>query len=166
MILQTGKKILGFSLIELLVVIGIIILVLGISTPYFVKFAKKSKLEAAAGNIATVLRSARTYAITNNTNYAVHFDRFVVPNQYWITDSLNNIIGKKYNLPPHIDIYNPNNPSDPITFDSDIAEFSSKGTLTGGTSGAVWISLAPEHIKFKRIVVYSATGFVKIDETP
>lgn len=164
MISKTGKRTSGFSVTELLVVIGIIILMLGISVPYFAKFGQRSKLEAAATNIATTLRTARNYAITNNNDYIVHFDASVTPNQYWITDNLNNLVGKKYSLPTNIDIYRPSDPTHSITLKNNMASFNSRGGLNS-VDGSVWISLGPGHIKFKRIMTESTTGSVKIDET-
>lgn len=95
----------SFTIIELLVVLSIIILVLGISTPYFAKFAQKSKLEAAARDIATALRTARMYAITNRKTYFVRFNTDTEVYNIGYTEGANDIlVGKVLKTPELVDI--------------------------------------------------------------
>ena len=61
----------GFSLLELLVVMAIIVIVTAASLPSFLKFTKTARLRAAARDITSALRTARRYAITKRKDYPV-----------------------------------------------------------------------------------------------
>ena len=60
----------GYTLLELVVVMGIAVLVIGMSVPSFVKFNNTARLRSAAREITSALRSARRYAITQCAEYA------------------------------------------------------------------------------------------------
>lgn len=64
----------GYTLIEMLVVLGIILLVLGMGAPFFHNFSGGSSLKIAAREVGTVLRTARSYAMSRNENYEAFFD--------------------------------------------------------------------------------------------
>src|SRR5438874_1148547 len=57
----------GFTLIELMVVIGIMILVAALLTPAFTNLKSAGDVTSAAYTIKGVLEQARTYAMANNT---------------------------------------------------------------------------------------------------
>ncbi len=57
----------GFTLAELLVVVGVIGLLAIAGAPYFVIYWQTSKLRAGAEELATIANEARQLAITNNT---------------------------------------------------------------------------------------------------
>ncbi len=59
----------AYTLLELIVVMGIAVLVIGMSVPSFVKFNNTARLRSAAREITSALRSARRYAITQCTEY-------------------------------------------------------------------------------------------------
>jgi prepilin-type N-terminal cleavage/methylation domain-containing protein len=57
----------GFTLAELLVVVGVIGLLAVAGTPYFITYWQTSKLRAGAEELASIVNQARHVAITNNT---------------------------------------------------------------------------------------------------
>lgn len=59
----TGKA--GYTLVEMLVVIGIISVVVGLASFSFFRYADSSRVEGAAKNISGLIRGARQAAITN-----------------------------------------------------------------------------------------------------
>lgn len=61
----------GFSLIELLVVIGVISVVTGMAVPAFAAMIERRKLESAALSLQTDLQWARTLAIKQSQNILV-----------------------------------------------------------------------------------------------
>lgn len=64
----------GFSLIELVVVIGIATLLLAIGYPRLAPLVAKYRLDSAAWNLATELQKARLRAIAENQCFRVTFD--------------------------------------------------------------------------------------------
>ena len=59
----------GFSLTELMVVMGIIAMILGFAAPAIVGVLKGKKVEQAIGALSGILESARMDAITQNSYY-------------------------------------------------------------------------------------------------
>jgi type II secretory pathway pseudopilin PulG len=64
---------LGFTLIELMVVMGIMILIVGLSAPGIVGMKKSRNIVAAGYAISGLLEQARMYAMANNTYVWVGF---------------------------------------------------------------------------------------------
>lgn len=67
------KSIIGFTLMELIVVIAIIGIILAIIVPTFGPMTATTKLSTAAENLANVLESAKQYAQTSGANCSVVF---------------------------------------------------------------------------------------------
>lgn len=143
----------GFTILESIVVLGIIAVIMGMSIPLFSRFNQGSSIDAASHNIAGILRTSRSFAISRNSNYTVNFDSTSVPNGLWISDSLGNIVGKRYSLPKTVSITN-------ITFQNDIATFRPTGGILGN-SGSV--TLTDSGGLTKQITVINTTGRVKIN---
>jgi prepilin-type N-terminal cleavage/methylation domain-containing protein len=143
----------GFTIIEALIVLAIIAAILGMSAPQFFRFTHGSTINSAASQISNILRTARSFAISRNRNYAVNFDNTIIPNVVWSTDSLNNIVGKRISLPKTVSITN-------ITFLNDIATFKPTGGILGN-SGSV--TLIDSGGITKQITVINTTGRVKIN---
>ena len=63
----------GFSLIEVLVAIGIMAIIGGVALPSFVSWRKNMYFYQAAGSVFDALRNARSRAIGRNQEYGVTF---------------------------------------------------------------------------------------------
>jgi prepilin-type N-terminal cleavage/methylation domain-containing protein len=84
---QAAQRSKGFSLIELMVVIGIIGIVMLIAIPNFVKSQQAARIRAGAQEVAQDFRQIRERAISQNRRYTVK----PVPaqsRQYQVTDPL------------------------------------------------------------------------------
>jgi type IV fimbrial biogenesis protein FimT len=73
----------GFTLVEAVIVILILIIVAAIAVPQFRKMAINGNLKAAAKDIMSDFASVRERAISENLNYSIVFDqdnnRYTVP---------------------------------------------------------------------------------------
>lgn len=63
----------GFSLVELLVVMGIVAIISSIAVPSFLTYLQTTRLTNAAQNLYYALQTARTEAIKQNANVYVSF---------------------------------------------------------------------------------------------
>jgi len=73
----------GFTLIEVVIVIFIMLLMTTITVPSLKMFADSTKLRTAARSINGLLEFARASAITERTEYVVLFD--LTNRQYWLS---------------------------------------------------------------------------------
>ena len=66
----------GFSLVELLIVITILVLISLIAMPSLIDFQRKQSLKNTTENIISLLNKAKssTSASLNSSNYGVHFE--------------------------------------------------------------------------------------------
>ncbi|KPK39441.1 MAG: hypothetical protein AMJ78_08520 [Omnitrophica WOR_2 bacterium SM23_29] len=168
------KKIYGFTLVEMTVVMVIILLLLAVAVPNLGRPSSAMKLNTAARNISTILNTARSYAVTKRAVHKAVFDTTVTPNLIYITDNADVQVSKGYVLSSDLSII-----TDDITFPLDAdnkykASFKATGGLTDTTLAErrVWVRKTGEASyitsppNFKRISVDSVTGRVTIDETP
>src|SRR2546430_3549845 len=63
----------GFSLLELMIVVGIFGLMVAVATPYFLKVGRHSRLLGQVHEIQTTLLAARMQAIKRNQQVVVQF---------------------------------------------------------------------------------------------
>lgn len=90
----------GFTLIEMAIVLVIILAFLAMSIPFFGNFSDRASLNAAQREITTLLRTARSYAISQGTNFDAIFNAAVTPNTYNIQRSDSTApLDKTYQLP-------------------------------------------------------------------
>jgi len=94
----------GFTLLELILVMVIISVVLGMAAPSLRGFFSSRKAHDAAAGILSLIRYARSQAITEGRNYRLNLD----PEEgaYWLTasgaggyTSLGTELGRKFLLP-------------------------------------------------------------------
>ncbi len=79
----------GFSLVELMVVIGIIAIMAAAGTPSFLNWLPNYRLRSAARDIYSTLQNARLLAVRENTSVRVVFNNLVSPG-FYIVDINNN----------------------------------------------------------------------------
>lgn len=73
--INKNKKNLGYSILEILIVLGVMAIISGIIFTMFVSFRKNQALSLDVQTITSVLRQARnqTIASKNSSSYGVHF---------------------------------------------------------------------------------------------
>jgi prepilin-type N-terminal cleavage/methylation domain-containing protein len=74
----------GFTIIELVIVIAILVLLSAIAIPDFISFQKKTDLDNSIQEFASALRTAqsKTLSSENDSQYGVYLKTSVSPNQY------------------------------------------------------------------------------------
>ena len=92
----------GFTAIELLVVLGIIIIISLVSIPLLANYQKTTKLRSEARVLATNLRLTQQLAITEQTIY--HLKLFPETNIYQIINSETSAVTKEVELDSEITI--------------------------------------------------------------
>ena len=75
----------GFTLVEVLIVLTIIVLISTVAAPSFKGFSASSRLKSDVHAIRDLMGFARDTAITEHVPYFVMFD--LDQNQYWLADS-------------------------------------------------------------------------------
>jgi len=138
----------GVTLIEILVVLAVMGIIAGISIPLFSVFARGNKLDGAARNISTALRTARSYAIVKRAVYTVDLT----------TDDKFFIVGvdKTFKMPVGIKINNVSTVDDQVEFNAD-GSLNETGTVT------ITIRQTLDSID-KIIAVYRTTGAVRVND--
>jgi len=121
----------GFTVIELLAVISIMMVVTAIATPSFYYWLPKYRLSAGARQIAADLQLARMKAISQNTSYRLRFTDDETY-QIWKEDGVWAQAPNTgdFELPDGITV------SDPTVFFFDTSEFQSRGTANTGVGNS------------------------------
>jgi prepilin-type N-terminal cleavage/methylation domain-containing protein len=142
----------GYTLIEMTIVLFIILAFLAMSIPFFANFSGSTGLKTAEREISTILRTGRSYAISQNKNYNVVFDTLPTPNTYSIRDAATPTqpIDKLYQLPAG------------VTFTAaTTVTFTSNGGLASGTYVSSPVVVTITSTKGSRTIsVDAATGAV------
>jgi len=81
----------GFTLIEMSIIIGILIVLVSISASAFLLFSKESNLSSNAEEIISALRQAQNKSLASEgaSRYGVYFNNTSSPNQYILFKGLN-----------------------------------------------------------------------------
>jgi len=139
----------GYTVIEMVVVLSIILAFLALGMPYFSNFGRSLNLKATEREVGTVLRTARSYAISRNEGYSVFFDTSVTPNIFYIyrTADTNKSPVDKTGLA-----------SSGVTFNANTTiTFAANGGLAGGSATSITINMGTSS---KQITVSNVTGAV------
>ena len=110
-----SQKLKGFTFIELLVIVGILIVLTAIAFPTLRFFQKESDLNNAAEEIINNLRLAqnKTLASEKASQYGIYFDNLITPHQYTLFKggdyaSRNASFDEVHKLPKTVEIYEVN----------------------------------------------------------
>ena len=137
-----NKWVCGFTVMEIIVTLGMASIVMGIATPAFLTWLPTLRLSSAARQVAIDLQVARMRAISQNTPYTVTFTPST--STYSYTGASRNV-AQEY---PGITISTaPSNP--PVTF-SPRGTASTAGTITLSNGSAT------------KDIVVSSVGRVKV----
>lgn len=74
----------GFSLIELVIVVAIILVVSAIALPAFVRMTNSSKLTTTTRGVSDLIERARYEAVKQNSKVSCHFDLGAAPPVVWV----------------------------------------------------------------------------------
>jgi prepilin-type N-terminal cleavage/methylation domain-containing protein len=90
----------GFSLIELLIVVGLIVIMAGVAAPSIAVFIRNYKINGTEREVTSMITTARSRAISRNTQAGVSFE-VVDANTYRIVveDGLAPTFGELHDLP-------------------------------------------------------------------
>ncbi len=143
----------GFTVIELLTVIAIMMVITAIATPSFYYWLPTYRLSAGARQIAADLQLARMKAISQNTTYWLHFNN---DTQYQLEKVAGTAESGPFTLPDGIEVTNA------TPFNTSV--FQSRGTA----SGAQTITLTNEPAETadnenSRLVCIKTVGRVHIE---
>jgi len=154
----------GFTLIELIVVLGIMTLSIALLAHFTTNFLGATRLKESAKDIAAVLRLARRLAITERQRCRVVFDSKA--GHYWIEDEKGDILEKKHSLHRNVIFANPHFGKDEekdgiVEFDSPddgALSFYPRGTAETGS-----LYLYDEDMgRWYTLTLTSSTGNVKL----
>jgi len=130
----------AFTLIEVLIVVGVMALLVGLSSLSLVSFGKGSELESARTSVVQALRESQSNSLANlgNTSWAVHFETNFETNKVVIFqntgsgynpgDSVNN---RTKVMPKGVAIaWNLTGGTDYLMFDKGLGTTLNNGTIT------------------------------------
>ncbi len=90
----------GFSMVEVLVIIGIVGLVAAIGIPGLISQLSKVRLEAAANEVANLVRQTRLRSIRDNATYTVEVNGVNVVGQTLVGSTAADPFEMEFNNPP------------------------------------------------------------------
>ena len=157
----------GFTLLELILVMVIISTILAMAAPSLRGFFSSRKIHDAASNILSLIRYARSQAITEGSNYKLNFDSdngyyWLTVNQGGVDNYLNNEFGRRFLLPDDtsVKLVKEDNPNGNEKY----VVFYPQGLAEGGTitltdrRGDVIEILSPSPAETYHIVIPEETG--------
>ena len=139
----------GFSLIEMLIAIGIIAMIAAISTPFYRSFVLNMDLKAAARDLASDLRYAQQQAVTTQINQQVFF--YPSQNYYNVINASTSAIIKTRRIQSPITIQSVTSlPSNTVTY-----------IPTGAATSSGIITLINSNFKTSTVEI-KPSGYVEI----
>ena len=70
---RMARKHVGFTLVELLTVIALIVIIAAVAVPNFAAMIREQRWTSAIGSIQTAIMRTRTYAVNKELDHAVEF---------------------------------------------------------------------------------------------
>jgi type IV fimbrial biogenesis protein FimT len=150
---MTPRRESGFSLIEVLVVMGLVAILAGITVPTIAASMTRYVLISASQQVASTIRSARVKAVSRNEIVRVRFNH-PANGQYQILDSADADLGEAQQLPAGAafgDI------SGDVEFDN-----SGRVTHVGGGPAPVTIVVSNGDEDQDRTITVAASGRVQL----
>jgi type IV fimbrial biogenesis protein FimT len=119
----------GFSLLEMLVVITLLLIVASVAVPYFNSFVANRNLQEAVGALMADLNFAKQSAVTQNINYTVSFS---------VSDNTYTVQGGTYNVTKNLNDFGSRTFIFSQNFSSDKVTFQPRGTISGA-GGTIYL---------------------------
>lgn len=142
----------GFSLIELLIVVGLIAVLAGMSAPAITAGMRRYSLISASQQVVSTIRAARSQAVGRNATLLVRFN-YPADGQYQIVNIANVAVGGIQYLPDGADFGDV----------SDDLQISTSGRVTGVTGPPpVTIVVTNGDDDQNRTITVSASGRVQL----
>jgi prepilin-type N-terminal cleavage/methylation domain-containing protein len=159
------RKDMGFTLVEMMVVIAIMAIVSAIAVPNFYSYAAGMKLRSASRDLYSTLQNTRMKAVRQNTRWAVRFDA-PTPTNYRVIDcGIDNTCGTA-TVPgdDSIKVLTPILPGLSMSqnFADNQVEFNSEGTCNSGTVSVKKIKTPFECDKDQVCAILSLAGGLKL----
>ena len=135
---QISNGVKSFTLVEILIVIGILTILVAMAFPAFRSFRAESDLNSSAEEIINALRLAQSKTLASEwaSQWGIHFSTSTIPHQYTLFRGENYALrvtssDEIYDLPGSIEIYDINLAGGPeVVFDRLIGSTSQSGDLS------------------------------------
>ncbi|OGZ22564.1 MAG: hypothetical protein A3A08_01535 [Candidatus Nealsonbacteria bacterium RIFCSPLOWO2_01_FULL_41_9] len=153
----------SFTLIEILIVVGILAVLIGLSVPIFGLFQKTSGLNNSAQEIAGFLRLAqnKTLSLEQGGQWGIYFLTLTSPQQYILFKGSSfslrdSSFDQVQNLPKSVEIFQVNLAGQEVVFE--------KVTGRAVPSGSIYLRLKDDQLKIAAIFIDDA-GFVELADS-
>jgi general secretion pathway protein H len=155
---------LGFTLLELTLVMFFMALIAGLTTPFIMSTLDRMEMQAAARKVASALRFARSEAIT--IKKPVIFSGNITQNHYWISaiEVIKNPRIRSLKNPIRLAQFMPTEENDPVSEGKFTITFFPQGNSSGGEI-SINIKESRESENYYVINIDPITGRTKIKES-